>query len=207
MAEVRLHRSTFQMLTKLTVCCLAVGCFAYAQIPYLDQEVQVHGLPSLMARTHDPADVLLTSLDTVIHDREVCCGKDSALEDSALAADPKSLKEIASRLEGRHLLSDGRPIVVTTEFLAPDQVNSGHLITMILNQHAPLMKWNSHIYVVHGVVYIWTADQRGSMLTEIYKLLLLDTRYSDSRREVVFTRGVDDADKIQGMLFLRFKPQ
>jgi len=197
----------FRLLTKLTLPYLALGCLAYGQIPYLDTEVQVHGLPSLVARTHDPSDALLTSLDTVFHDREVCCGKDSALEDSALAADPKSLKEIASKIEGRHLLGDGRPIMVTTEFLAPDQVNSGHLITMISNQHAALMIWNSHLYVVHGLVYFWTGDSDSSPYTEIHKLLLLDARYSDSRREVVFTRGVDDADKVQGLLFLQFKPQ
>ena len=207
MAKLHWCRSMFRLLTKLGVLYLAFGCFAYCQIPYLDTEVHVHGLPSLMARTHDPSDVLLTSLDTVFHDREVCCGKDSALEDSALVADPKSLKEIASKLEGRHLLSDGRPIMVTTEFLAPDQVNAGHLITMISNQHAALMIWNSHLYVVHGLVYFWSGDTDSGPYTEIDKLLLQDTRYSDSRREVVFTRGVDDTDKVQGFLFLQFKPQ
>jgi len=44
-------------------------------------------------------------------------------------------------------------------------------------------------------------------MTVIRKFLLLDTRYSDSRREVVFTRGVDDAGKVQGLLFLQSKPQ
>jgi len=39
--------------------------------------------PSLRARSHDQTDVLLTSLDTVIHDREICRAKDSVLEDSA----------------------------------------------------------------------------------------------------------------------------
>jgi hypothetical protein len=198
------------MLSKLGASCLVFCCFAYGQVLNQDEEIHVHNLPALMARTHDPSDVLLTSLDTVIHDREVCCGKDSALEDSALAADPKSLKDVASKLEGRHLLSDGRPIKMTAEYLAPDQVNSGRLIRMILDQHALLMQWNSHVYVVHGIVYLWTASGDSGdtvAMTVIHKFLLWDTRYADSRREVVFNRETDDPNQVQGLLFLEAKPQ
>jgi hypothetical protein len=203
--------STFQLLTRLAVAYLVFCCFAYGQVLNQDQEILVHDLPSLMARSHDPSDVLLTSLDTVFHDRDVCCGKDSALEDSALAADPKSLKDVGDRLKGRHLLSDGRPIKVTAEYVAPDAVSSGRLIRVILDQQAPLMMWNSNLYVVHGIVYMWTAsgDPTTSMttMTMIHKFLLWDTRYSDSRREVVFDRDTDDPNKVQGLLFLEAKPQ
>jgi hypothetical protein len=185
--------------------------FAYAQDLSQDQELEVHHLPSLMARSQDPPDVLLTSLDTIIHDRAVCCGKNSALEDSALAADPKSLKDVASKLEGRHLLSDGRPIMVTTEYLPAEQASSGHLITMILNQHAALMEWNSRLYVVHGVVYVWEGysipDGGGGSMAVMRRLLLSDTRFSDSRREVVFNLYTDDVSKVQGFLFVEAKLQ
>jgi hypothetical protein len=195
----------------LAALCIALYCFAYGQVLNQDEEIQVRNLPSLMARSHEPSDVLLTSLDTVIHDRDICCGKDSAIQDSALAADPKSLKDVASKLDGRHLLSDGRPIKVTAEYLRPDQVNSGHLISMILDQHAPLMEWNSHLYVVHGIVYLWTESgdpTTGTVkMTVIRKFLLWDVRYSDSRREVVFDRNTDDASKVQGLLFVDAKPQ
>ena len=165
-----------------------------------------------MARSHDPSDVLLTSLDTVFHDRAICCGKDSALEDSALAADPNSLKDIASKLNGRHLLADGRPIKVTAEYVAGDAVSSANLISMILNQHAALMQWNSHLYVVHGLVYMWLASSTSpegdvSEGIAIHKLLLWDTRFSDSRREVVFNRETDDWSKVQGVLLLTSTPQ
>ncbi len=108
----------------LVLSCLVAVSASHAQTYFPEQTVRVHGLHSVMARSHDPSDVLLTSLDTILNDREVCCGKDSALEGSALAADPKSLKDIASKLQGRHLLSDGRPIMVTTEYLTPDAVTA-----------------------------------------------------------------------------------
>jgi hypothetical protein len=41
----------------------------------------------------------------------------------------------------------------------------------------------------------------------IHKLLLLDTRYSGSRREVPFNRETDDWSKVQGMLRLAVTPQ
>ncbi len=192
-------------------CCLALGCAAQAQVLYQDQVIEVRDLPSLAARSLRSSDVLLTSLDIIIHDRGICCGKDSALEDSVAAADPKSLKDVADKVQGRHLLSDGRPIIVGATYAASDAVNSGMLITRFQGQHAALMQWNSHIYVVHGIVYMWTANATpdGSLQdgTVIKKFLLWDVRYSDSRRDVVFNRDSDDLTRIQGFLFVETKPQ
>jgi hypothetical protein len=199
-------------LIRLAVFCLAACGLAEAQLLYQDQEIQVHDLPSLTARSLHSADVMLTSLDTVFHDHEICCGKDSALEDSVEAADPKSLKDVASKLQGRHLLGDGRPIMVSATYLTPDAVNSGLLVGWFLNQNAALMRWNSHVYVVHGIVYMWIASSSGvdsgvSESTAIHKFLLWDTRFSDSRREVVFNRDTDDLSKVEGFLFADVKPQ
>jgi hypothetical protein len=143
-------------------------------------------------------------LEIIFNDKEVCCGKNSALEDSVQSSDPKSLKDIASKLQGRHLLSDGRPITVTTEYLTPDQVNAGHLIYMIAANHAPLMMWNSHLYVVYGVTYVETVDNSdGSIAYAVHKFLLQDVRFSDSRRSVSFDRLTEDPTKVQGVLFLQ----
>src|ERR1700720_14119 len=141
------------LLSGLAVCCCARG-----QALYQDQEVDIHDLPSLKARTQDPSDVLLTSLATVFHDREICCGKDSALHDSTLAADPGSLNDVAAKLDGRHLLSDGRPIKVIAKYIAADAISAGQLRAMVMNEHAGLIEWNSHLYVLHGVVYRWIAS-------------------------------------------------
>jgi len=209
MPELRSCRSFLRRMLRISAglgfLLLYALSIAHAQVLYQDQLAQVDHLPSLAARTHDPSDVLLTSLHTIIRDDAICCDRDSALQDSAQAADPKSLKDVASKLEGRHLLADGRPIKVTTEFLTPDAVNSGHLIQMILDQHPPLMEWNSHVYVVHGVVYAWTAsgsEDSTAVYTVIRKFLLWDTRYADSRRDVVFDRATDDPNKVQGLLFV-----
>lgn len=181
----------------LLLCSLAHGQY------YADQTLEVHDLPSLTSRTHDPTDVLLTCLDTILHDRDLCCGKDSALIDSAQAADPKSLKEIAGKLDGRHLLGDGRPIQIETDFLTPDQVAAGHLVIEIARNRAPLMMWNSRLYVVHGVVYATNVGYTtGETAYVIQRFLLWDVRFSDAKREVIFNRETEDPGKVQGLLFV-----
>src|SRR5580704_13573524 len=177
-------RSAFLLSAScVALACLALGCFAYSQVAYPEKQILVHDLASLTARSMHRSDALATSLEIVFNNQDVCCGKNSALEDSVQSADPKSLKDIASKLQGRHLLSDGRAIMVTAEYLTPDQVSAGHLIYMLAANHAPLMLWNSHLYVVDGVSYVENVDTDGGVSYVTHKFFLQDTRFSDSRRE------------------------
>ena len=83
---------------------LVAFCFASGQGSYsVNQEIRAHDLPSLTARSTHSYDVLATAVEIVLNDKEVCCGKNSAFEDRLQAADAKSLKDIASKLQGRHL--------------------------------------------------------------------------------------------------------
>jgi len=185
--------------------CMAVCCFG--QISYSEQEIRVDDLPSLTAKSREASDVLATSLEIIVRRKKICCAKDSALEDSVQAADPKSLKDVANKLQGRHLLSDGRPITVTAEYLTPASVNAGQLFTALTEKHAPLMMWNSHLYVVYGVTFEQTATQDGGLIDAIHKFLLFDARFSDQRREVSFDRLTDDWGKVQGLLMLKVERQ
>lgn len=211
MCELHQRCSPFLPLACLSLASFFLSGIALGQLLNVDQEMNVRELPSLVAPSRHRADVLLTSLATIIHDPEVCCGKDSALEDSAQAADPKSLKDVAAKLDGRHLLSDGRPILVSAQFIAADAINAGGLLGDITNQRAVLLEWNSHVYVLHGLVYFWmpsgNPDAPGGSLAVIRKFLLWDTRYADARREVVFNRDTDDLSRVQGLLFVEVKPQ
>jgi hypothetical protein len=121
---------------------LSVG---QGQVISQDQESLVHNLPSVTAHSQDPSDILLASLESVFHDKQVCCGKNSALRDGVRAADAGSLKDIAGKLEGRHLLDDGRPIKVTAEYVAADRISGGPLIAMVMNEHSALIEWNSQL--------------------------------------------------------------
>jgi hypothetical protein len=92
-----------------------------------------------------------------------------------------SLKDVASKLDGRHLLGDGRPINLKARYVDLDAMNSGGIVATITSQHAPLVEWDSHIFVVRRVIFFWAAygggDQGHIPVTVVRKFLLLDTRY------------------------------
>jgi len=74
---------------------------------------------------------------------------------------------------------------------------------MLAANHAPLMLWNSHLYVVNGMSYVENIDNESGVSYLTHKFFLQDTRFSDSRREVPFDRVTEDAGRVQGLLFLR----
>jgi len=169
-------------------------------------EVKVPNLPALMARTRDRSDVLLTSLDIIFHDHEICCGRDSVLEDSAAAADPQSMKDIIGKLQGRHLLSDGRPISVSVVDLAPSGQNPVPIVDALVQKHALLLMWKSRLYVMYGALYDESIYDDGTRTDTINKFYLLDTRYSDERRQASFSRTTDSWNDVQGLFLLTFAP-
>ena len=172
-----------------------------------NQEIRVPDLPRLKARTRDRSDVLLTSLDIIFHNHEICCGRDSALEDSAQQADPRSIKDIVAKLQGRHLLGDGRPITVNATDMMPYSPNPTAIVDALAQKQALLLMWNSRLYVMAGVLYDESYYQDGTRTDTINKFYLLDTRYSDGRRDVTFTRTKDDWNDVQGLLLLSFSTQ
>lgn len=172
-----------------------------------NQEIRVPDLPRLRARTRDRSDVLLTSLDIIFHNHEICCGRDSALEDSAQHADPRSIKDIAAKLQGRHLLGDGRPIMVNATDMMPYSPNPTAIVDALAKKQALLLMWNSRLYIMDGVLYDESYYQDGTRTDTINKFYLLDTRYSDGRREVTFTRTKDYWNDVQGLLLLSFSTQ
>jgi hypothetical protein len=168
-----------------------------------DQEVRVANLPLLTAPSTGSSAVLATALDIVLHDRAVCCGKNSVLEEDAVPSESLSLKELSAQLQGRHLPSaDGHPIVLTAEYVPQTSINAGLIVGALQDQHALLIEWKSHLYVLYGAIFGETRYSSGTRQYSIHKLLLLDPRFSDQRRETVFNRETDDWGKIQGFLRL-----
>ncbi len=204
------------MSLHFTIRCVAFlllsSWFADGQQLWMHREVGVNDLPVRLAKADDPAGVLVASLETVFHDPTLCCGKNSALGDAAISADPQDLSSISGRLGGRHLLSDGRPINVTAEYVPSDKVAPNLIIAPLTAKRAILIQWNSHLYVLYGVIYEetvgYSADSGGGGRDySIQKLLLIDTCCSDSRRYTTFERQSEDWKRVQGLLTLEVARQ
>jgi hypothetical protein len=176
-----------------------------------NQEVVVAGLPPLVAPSTDRSAGLAAALEIVLHNKAVCCGKDSALEDVALYATltgSASLKELSAKLQGRHLLSDGRPIQVSAEYVPQSSVSAGLIVGSLRDQHAILIEWKSNVYVLYGTIFDGTRDTgSGVEVYAIHKLLLLDPRFSDRRRVTEFDRDTDDWEKVGGFSIVKVVPQ
>jgi hypothetical protein len=75
-----------------------------------------------------------------------------------------------------------------------------------MQKRALLMDWDGHIYALYGAVFDLNKHSSGMEERVIRSFLLLDTRYSDSRRFVKFDRQKDSWQKVQGFLELKVTP-
>jgi hypothetical protein len=187
------------------VCMARVSAFAQDVSPgwFLhNQEVSVANLPSLTAPSAEASAVLATALETILPDRDACCGKDSGLGDAVLSA-PSSLKELSAKLQGRHVLGNGLSIMVRAEYFPKNSIDPSLTIQRLRNQQPMLLQWKSHIYVLYGATYDETRTYNWEARQfVIHKLWLLDPRYSGQRRETELNAETDDWTKIQGIMTL-----
>jgi hypothetical protein len=166
-----------------------------------NQEVRAPDLPLLTASSGQTATVLATSLEIIIHNSAICCGKGSSLED-ALLSDPQSLKDLSSSLQGGGGWSDHPPIL-HVEYLAQNALENGVILAALLNHCPSLIQWKSHFYVLYGVVFDETLYWSRRRQYAIHKFLLWDPRFSDERRESEFLIDTDDWAKVQGVMTLQ----
>jgi hypothetical protein len=193
---------SFALLAFVSSLALAQDVPNQTVVSRPNQQLHVSGLGFAQARSKSGPDVLAAGLTAIFNNKELCCDQDSVLADRLPQSDPVSLQEVAAKLQGKQMLSDGRAILITAEFFDSGSVNSGKVVHAIAENHAPLMVWNRHLYIVSGVIYDDAVYSDGSEIYVIRKFLLQDPRYSDSRRDVAFDRNSDDLNKVQGFLFL-----
>jgi hypothetical protein len=164
-----------------------------------NQVVVVADLPVLKAPSQDASAVLATALETVLHDKDVCCGKDSSLGDAVLSAE--SLKELTAKLKGRHVLGDGRSIMVHAEYFPQGPTFARPIVKTLMDQQPMLLEWNSRVYVLYGANFDEIRQYNpDDWIFAIRKFSLLDVRFSDQRRETEFNSQTDDWKTVQGVM-------
>jgi hypothetical protein len=193
----------------VVVCIAAVSVFAQEDSSYVvhsNQEIRVTDLPVLTASSMNKSAALATALEIVVHDKIMCCGKDSAFAD-AVFADPQNLKELSPRLQGRHVLGDGLPVMVKADYVPQNAITPELMIGSLLERRALLFEWKSHFYVMYGAIFDEILYTDGRRQLAVHRLSLLDPRFSDQRRETEFNRDADDWGKVQGLLTLAIARQ
>jgi len=167
---------------------------------HANQELRVAPLPTVVADSTSESAVLAASVATAVMERDVCCGRNSALEDQV--GTKLSLRALGERLRGKHYLDNGSPILVADQYWSGASVNAENIIGSLMAQRPLLMDWNGHLYVLYGAVFDDYRYYSGADVHVIHTLLLVDTRFSDDRRYVTFNRQTDDWGKVAGLLAL-----
>jgi hypothetical protein len=165
-----------------------------------NQEVRI-AVPSVVAESTNDADVITASVAAAVLDGAVCCDRNSALVDQIGSITKFSLKELGEKLGGKHYLQSGSSIVIADQYWPGSSVNVGEIVGSLLTEHPLLMVWDGHLYVVYGALYDEYVSDSGIMFS-IRKLWLMDTRFSDKRRNLTFDRQTDDWNKVSGLLKL-----
>jgi hypothetical protein len=191
-------------------CCLDANSQTDDRGPYVflpNQEVRVVALPSTVAVSRSEADILTASVATAMLEGDVCCSRNSALEDRISSATGLSLRELGGKLRGRAYLDDGSPILVADQYWSGASIRADDIISSLMAQHPLLMDWSGHLYVLYGAVFDeYRYYESGTRVHVIRALSLVDTRFSDGRRYVSFNRQTDDLGKVTGLLALAVTP-
>jgi len=192
------------MKLRLLVALCALNSILAAQTYSSPMEAKVSGLQLHAAKSRDGA--LATALEIMFRHREVCCGKDSSLVDVVARANPANLQDVATKLQGRHILGDGRPIQITATYYPSTPTNGtpsagSRVLSTLVSDHPLLMLWKGNLYVVHGANYTeqtFSDPAGGTSLNDtIDTLLLYDPATGE---ETTFNRVSDNWNDVQGVL-------
>jgi hypothetical protein len=198
----RFHVSALLLITFYCVSAHGQLDGSYGYVFHPNQKVRVESLPSIVAASRSESDVMAASLAIAVRDRAVCCGRKSALEDQAAAAEGTSLKELGAALRGKHYLDSGETIVVADQYWSGAEANPQGIVGSLMAQCPLIMDWDGHLYVVYGALFDEYRYYSGDITWVIKKLSLVDPRFSDKRRYVSFDRQTDDWGKVTGLLAL-----
>lgn len=190
-------------MLRLRVACALLVLVAAVSAQVNVESVRVSGVRLQIA--HSPDEALPAAVATVLDNADVCCGRGSSLED-VVAAIKGNLQETAAKLQGRHVLPDGRPYILSATFYAT-QPHDGTLaarsilLSALRANHPLLMVWKSQLYVVYGANYTEqvTPDPDGgsAILETVDQLQLFEPA---SGRHAIFDGAKDNWGQVEGVI-------
>lgn len=195
-------------MSKLRVACILFLLVA-ASFGQSSQSARVSGLHFQIA--HSPDEAMSAAVATILSDPEVCCGRGSSLEDLTNFIN-RDLQQTAAKLQGRHVLPDGRPYILGARFYATrpsdGSIPAGSvLLSTLQSNHPLLMIWKHELYVAYGANYSEQVVQDpdgGSVIRDtVERLQLFDPV---SGHHVSFDPSKDNWDQVEGVVTLTISP-
>jgi hypothetical protein len=94
---------------------------------------------------------------------------------------------------------EGRTLRVSATFAPTGAIKANSVVASVMQRQPLLLERKNRIYVLYGVVYDEHLYDTGAQDNVIRELLLIDPRYSDSRRFLTFNRAKDDFADVAGI--------
>ncbi len=110
-----------------------------------------------------------------------------------------SLRALASKISGATCVTSSQTQRITATFTPNGAIQPDSIIAPLLQGRPLLIRWKDALYVLYGVIYDEHVYSDGSRVHAIRELLLVDTRYSDKRHFVAFTREQDNFADVEGI--------
>ncbi len=183
-------------------CTLAAQDISDAGVFHPNQRVTVPDLAPVTAPDASASTVAKAAVAILLSASKIQCDPSSHVENVAEEYAGPSLRTLAGKLSGASCTVEGRRIGITATFVPNGEIQGDNLIASLIAGKPLLMAWSTNLYVLYGVVYDETLHSDGSRVNSIRELLLIDPRYSDKRRLVVFRRESDDFTRVEGIAMI-----
>ncbi len=169
------------------------------EVVHPNLRITVPNLPALTAVDQSGTAVAKAGLDIIFSAAKLKCEGSFHLESVMDGYAGPRLRTLTRQIASAPCTVDGRAARVTAWFVPNGEIQADSLIVPLAEGYPLLLRWKDVLYVLYGVVYDEHLRYNGSRDNVIRELLLIDPRYSDERRLVVFRRDKDDFTQVEGI--------
>lgn len=173
------------------------------EVVHPNLRVAVSNMPSVKVFDQSATAVAKAAVATVLGAVEINCDSGSQLNTVLEANAGAPLQTLAAKLSGASCMTNGNIVHLSASFTPNGSIQADGIIAPIVHGKPLLIRWNDALYVLYGVIYDEHLHNSGKRENVIRQLLLIDPRYTDQRRFVIFDREKNDFAQVEGIAEIR----
>ena len=168
-----------------------------AEVVHPNQRVEVSNLAPLS--TPEGTSTAQVGMQIVLAAQNVHCDKRSEAEAAAQTVTNNSLKDLVRRVSGANCVTERGPLKLAATFVPNSAIQGDDLIAALMHHKPQLIQYRGAVMVLYGVIFDEHLRSDGSRTNIVRTFLMLDPRYQDARRWVVFVRDKDAFSQVDGV--------
>lgn len=173
------------------------------EVVHPDQQAIIPNLEAITLRDSNSATAAVAIL---LSSSNVKCDSGSEVEGALSGNAEGSLSMLARKIDGTSCGVNGNTLRISASFTPIGEIRANDIVSSIMQKKPLLIRWKEVVYVAYGVVYDQHLFNSGRQDNVIREFLLIDPRFSDSRRLVTFRRQKDDFGQIEGIMSTSLRP-